>query len=226
MSKLRYNPESLINLVEKGRGDWSKIIDYLGDENLSNQRTPQRITNLADLTHYIDSSNQIEHLNVADNNLNSISSMIQNPGDAIVLAGVKQDINNKRIEINNYKEYLNVASQMATNFENYRVDDYKNMTLEDINKELRRIRDFNSYIYEDLEKKEFNKFVGHHSSGGRNDKQIINRINEYEKSLMTTIEALYNDGVVQDHEVFFILTGNEEGLRNARTEILRLQMTV
>jgi hypothetical protein len=106
---------------------------------------------------------------------------------------------------------------MATNFENYRVDDYKNMSIEDINIELRKIRDFNSYVYKDLEKKEFNNFVGNHSSGGKNDKQIINRINEYEKSLTATVEALYNDGVVQDHEVFFILTGDKEGLDAAKT---------
>jgi hypothetical protein len=217
MSKFRYNPEGISKILSNKDTEWSKLIDYLQPDQVYSNKQPSRITNLADLTSYIDNSNTVESLNVADNSITSLSNMIQNPMDIIAISGAKQDISNKRIELDNYKTFLDEASNMAANFENYRVDDYKNMSIEDINIELRKIRDFNSYVYKDLEKKEFNNFVGNHSSGGKNDKQIINRINEYEKSLTATVEALYNDGVVQDHEVFFILTGDKEGLDAAKT---------
>ena len=219
MAKLKYNPESLSGISISGGGvsnDWSKLVDYYGSPTSTSTPTkPTKISTLAELNNYIDGTNTLEGLTIAENNINTLGSVSNNPADAALLMGAQSDVNSKRYLLENYKASLEKAAVMANNFVNYRVEDYRNMSIEDINNNLREIADFESYVYEgNVEEKKFNKFIGYHNSGGMNDKQIINRMDEYKKTLKTTLEALYNDGIIQDHEVFRVLTGDTEGLEN------------
>ena len=187
----------------------------------------KQVNSLAELNNYIDSANDINSITNAYNTTNNLESISNSPTDIAILNGTKNNLINKAQNLQNYQASLDNASEMANKFIDYRIDDYKNMSLEDVMMELRSITDFNSYVYKTPDKKEFNNFVGYQNSGGMNDKQVINRINEYERTLNTMVEAFSNDGKVTDNEIFFILTGDKKGFQTAKADnVKRLEKNI
>jgi len=207
---------------EKDKFGFDDLINLITPSGTTTSATSSKKTNaLNELNALVDSSTNEQSLNLSSNYVQGLAATTNNVSDIVLLSGTQNKINNKKQDLSNYQSSLDVAAGMANKFIDYRVQDYKDMTLEDVMMELRNITDFNSYVYEGPDKSKFKNYVGYSNSGGMNDKQVINRINEYERTLNTMVEAFQNDGVITDNEIFFILTGDLKGFEQAKIDNIK-----
>lgn len=207
---------------EKDKFGFDDLINLITPSGTTTSATNSKKTNaLNELDALVDSSTNEQSLNLSSNYIQGLAATTNNVSDIVLLSGTQNKINNKKQDLENYQTSLDTAAGMANRFIDYRVQDYKDMTLEDVMMELRNITDFNSYVYEGPDKAKFRNYVGYSNSGGMNDKQVINRINEYERTLNTMVEAFQNDGVITDNEIFFILTGDLKGFEQAKIDNIK-----
>lgn len=222
---------SIRDLEKAYKSQFTPKQDKFGFDDLINLITPSGTTTsatsgkttntLKEVNALVESSSSEQSLDLSNNYIQGLAATTNNVSDIVILSSAQNKINNKKQDLSNYQSSLDVAAGMANKFIDYRVQDYKDMTLEDVMMELRNITDFNSYVYEGPDKTKFRNYVGYSNSGGMNDRQVINRINEYERTLNTMVEAFQNDGVITDNEIFFILTGDSKGFEKAKTDNIK-----
>ena len=207
---------------EKDKFGFDDLINLITPSGTTTSATSGKTTNtLKEVNALVESSSSEQSLDLSNNYIQGLAATTNNVSDIVILSSAQNKINNKKQDLSNYQSSLDVAAGMANKFIDYRVQDYKDMTLEDVMMELRNITDFNSYVYEGPDKAKFRNYVGYSNSGGMNDRQVINRIDEYERTLNTMVEAFQNDGVITDNEIFFILTGDLAGFQKAKADNIK-----
>jgi hypothetical protein len=126
-----------------------------------------------------------------------------------------------------YVSAIDNGADIINRIDTYSDADWKNpnkMTVNHIMNELRAVDEFESALYTDPIKKDAEvKYIGHYSSGDKTDRSIIGRMAEYKKSLNAALMALTDEEpsgkrMIEDHELFYVITGNAKGLENAREE--------
>ena len=135
------------------------------------------------------------------------------PGDVDVLSQ-PGDIPTFTQTIDTGEELMDVASDLYT--------------IDNINSALDEINNFESSLYTDPMKKDKEvKFINHYplkNEAGETigkDVDIINRLlgeGGLKDKLLTSLAALEDDDLITNNEIYYIVTGNKEGLENARTE--------
>ena len=172
---------------------------------------------------------------------NSLDPIIKdNPEAYINKLGSDAQLNETASDYMSYKTMIDSAYDKYQYAKNLSNDDIEKWTLKDIMNEQDYVNDFLSSIYEDpIDMKNPVKFAGHYISKGvkpsgikkgevwklkdaqpaLKDISIINEMKQYKDVVNTAIMALRTGNVINDGEMFYVLTGDFEGLQEERERI-------
>ena len=166
---------------------------------------------------------------------NHLDGLIKNNPDAFINKQASDaTLNEKTSDYLNYKTTIDSGYDKYQYAKNLTNEQIQGWTLKDIMNELDYIENFERLMYEDpISKKDPVKFAGHYLSKGKEvegkepnqpmrDISIINELTGdkgYKAVLNTALMALRTGNVIDDEELFYVLTGDKEGLENKVTEI-------
>ena len=172
---------------------------------------------------------------------NSLDPIIKdNPEAYINKLGSDAQLNETASDYMSYKTMIDSAYDKYQYAKNLSNDEIEKWTLKDIMNEQDYVNDFLSSIYEDpIDMKNPVKFAGHYISKGvkpsgikkgevwklkdaqpaLKDISIINEMKQYKDVVNTAIMALRTGNVINDGEMFYVLTGDFEGLQEERERI-------
>ena len=182
----------------------------------------------------------IANANLAVNSIDTLAT--GNPEAKINVLANKNLITEKAQDYLNYKNQIDIGLKKYHEVvRGYGDEDWSNLTVDTITNELMFLEEFDYHLYEDpLEKKNEKKFIGHYvsnyepktidtgfesvaiSGGPMSDTEVIARMKSYKKSLNTALGALAGDKMITENELFFVKSGNIEGLKAERERIVKL----
>ena len=184
---------------------------------------------------FVDNAVTPEDIVAARQTSNHLDGLIKNNPDAFINKRASDaKLNEKASDYMNYKATIDSAYDKYQYAKNLTNEQIQGWTLKDIMNELDYVENFESLMYEDpIDKKDPVKFAGHYTSKGlpaegkepnplMRDTAIINEMigdKGYKAVLNTALMALRTGNVIDDEELFYVLTGNKEGLKNKVTEI-------
>ena len=183
-------------------------------------RQEQQVTTIKALNNVIKESvtpDAIEYNNVL---LESSKPLVTNNPQAFmeyIEAGNKQQEITQ--DAQNYYGYIDESRKMLAKTQGMldedKVDYFDNLTIDDIRREIDFVDNMEAVIYDnpfETTKKE-KQFVGHYSKGGMTDIEIIKKTQGYRDELQASLFAMNSEGSIGDHEMPFVLGGDEKGLK-------------
>ena len=130
----------------------------------------------------------------------------------------KTSIKTKKIEY--YQELTDdmakkyIGGEGHKGYQNLDKNDFKYWTYDYISKELQGIRDFEVMTSDE------DYSINDYDNANIKTIQLKDRLNQYKNKLLTGLEATKGDNLITDNELIYILSGDEAGLKAARTSNL------
>ena len=178
-----------------------------------NRQTAQ-VKSIEALNKVISGVHDIHSLNYAGSVIDVVSpSLAGNPEAQIKLIEVENEHNDLSSDLHNYTD-----------------TDWQKLSVENIQDDLLMINNFlDSAAEEPLNRKtedvqgkpstfKGNSFVGNTYSGGMRDIEVINRVQDYQKNLTAAAYALEENGFIDSHELFAVISGNKKALVERKKE--------
>jgi hypothetical protein len=206
-----------------------KKVNIAGDiDNLVQLINSAQTNKNIKLDRYATEITQIDNSISNTSDLNSIDNLVA------ILKANKRDYRNNVVsntasdnvinKASNRKQtiefYHNKIDEMAQNYigtksskgyQNLDKNDFKYYDYDYISKELEKIRDFKN-IFQD---KTYD--INSYNNQNIRTSQLKDRIDQYEGKMLTALEAVKGDNLITDNELIYIISGDKDGLTNART---------
>lgn len=194
-------------------------------------RQKAQVKSIEALNEVISGVHDIHSLNYAGSVIDVVSpSLAGNPEAQIKLIEVENEHNDLSSDLHNYEHYLGKAAEKVNAIKEYTDTDWQKLSVENIQDDLLMINNFlDSAAEEPLNRKtedvqgkpstfKGNSFVGNTYSGGMRDIEVINRVQDYQKNLTAAAYALEENGFIDSHELFAVISGNKKALVERKKE--------
>jgi hypothetical protein len=218
-------------------------------EKIQEKRTKRKVDTVDALIDQIGKIGNLNQLSYSASNIPSLQNLVKgNPEAELKLQSATFDIQNKSNEFLAYKSQMDymansresapiiredpvtqTSESVPGGWANHTDIDISKYTIDYVQNELRDIENFRSTLYKDpvrLEgnrwsKKDPNKFIGSYNpEGGLTDVALINDVEKRERVLLAAAAAMEENGIIDKHEMFWVVTGDKAGLDERRKERL------
>ena len=233
-----YNLDTLLSVIEKRneRKQANQEASYKAKQDASKSLN----SGLPRLLEKVKNTITTDGSSINDAVIDTLTPQVRgNPEAQLQLIEIDSQNEQNKYDLGNYKGQIENAYNFIKGFEpdSLEFDDpttqssvvmtdpskiadykWKNMTVQDI-KDFELFSDgFFSTMYEDpfAEQPKANKFVNSYAHGGMRDMDIINKMEAIKKEFETAAFAMLENGIIDQHELMYIKTGNKSALDTAQ----------
>ena len=177
----------------------------------------QEASSLNDMNNAINRANNSDSLDNLVSLINAESGSYTTPSTKTFAQNLKNTARIKSDKIDYYEGMIDdMSSKYLGNdefkgYQNLTKNDFKDWTYDSISTQLQDIRDFETMVNDEAYD------INSYNPTGIKTVQLNDRIKQYKNKLLTGLEATKGDNLVTDNELIYILTGDEQGLKTART---------
>ena len=199
---------------------WLELINTIN----SNQNI-KLANNLQEIDEINNTVNNTSDVNSIDNLVSIIqsdsSTYANNPISNAASSTVISNAKSKKQTIEFYHNQIDdmakkyIGSGGIKGIQDLDKDDFKFYDYDYISSELNKVRDFKN-IFKD---ESYN--INSYNNQNIRTSQLKDRIEQYEQKLLAGLEAVKGDNLITDNELIYIITGDKDGLINARTSKLQ-----
>ncbi len=199
---------------------WLELINTIN----SNQNI-KLANNLQEIDEINNTINNTSDVNSIDNLVSIIqsdsSTYANNPISNAASSTVISNAKSKKQTIEFYHNQIDdmakkyIGSGGIKGIQDLDKDDFKFYDYDYISSELNKVRDFKN-IFKD---ESYN--INSYNNQNIRTSQLKDRIEQYEQKLLAGLEAVKGDNLITDNELIYIITGDKDGLINARTSKLQ-----
>ena len=222
-------------------GGQSSLDTSLDIEKIQEKRTKRKVDTVDALLDQINNAFTEEQLLYSGKNLPVLETLVgDNPEALIKLQTTSNTLQNNANDFLSYKSQINYMSGLRDSvvevkdengnlssapagWINHTEDDMSKYSLDYVQSELRAIENFRSTLYKDpVNKKDPLPFIGHYSPDGKiTDIALINDVEKREQVLLAAVAAMAENGIIDKHEMYYVVTGDKAGLDARRIEVLK-----
>lgn len=215
---------SLVEAISASEKRQNEIRDY---QNIEANNAIVRLDNAIDLSTNTTTLDSLTKM--IDQNTSDLSS----PANKIYLKATQDEAANRRLQMKDYEKAVNNMQNkylgqgapsefpgvVGKGIKNLDESDFETWTYDHISRELQEINDFESVFFSDFEKQNAVNFDYNPSliSTGELRRRIFGE-GGYKNKLLAGIEAMRGDKKITDNEMIYILSGDSEGLVQARID--------